>query len=547
MPCCDHRTVTRPDGPTAAGCIAAVLRYRIQDVQRAAHELACLIAVQACIMLPRMLLIALLPVMPGIVATANAQGIAHEFCLDGEFDIGARLQGMTPDPGEFSPSRWCVITEDSGDRVQFSADGRANPDLAGNFTVSFLPPETVRIINRESPPDIEFHPAAARAEARRHARIDPVELVREINAHPAWVTSAATDGRQIIRYPGAGHDIELKIRGGRLMELHTRADMPLRGSVPVVWRWDWPARGEPGLTLSVDGDTVFRGTAERRQIDTASARVIWQASGDVPPQAVPGDAWPARMAMRLDTLADDVYMVRGVRTGFHHLVVDTAAGLVVADAPAGWVELHQIPPADLVPGLGISGLSEQFIEFLRKALPGRPIRAVALTHAHDDHAGGARAFSAVGADVYAPAAVSGFLTNALNRESMPADGLSATKRRLLVRPVSGRTLLGDVGNPVELINIGAGPHASAAIGVYVSRSGFFFQSDLHVPTTDEPEPREVRAATECWFAAWAVRHLPPDTIVIGSHGNAKTPVSLLDQYLESDLCNEQTTDPATAP
>lgn len=537
MPCCDRRIVTRADGHPAAGCIAAAHRYRIQDVPRAAHELARLFSVQACIMLPRMLFFALLPVLPGIVATAHAQGVAQEFCLDGEFDIGARLQGMTPVPGEFSPARWCVITAESGNRVQFRANGRANPDLAGHFVVSFLPPDTVRIVNRESPPDIEFYPTAARAEARRHARIDPVELVREINAHPAWVTSAATDGRQIIRYPRTGHDIELKIRDGRLMELHTRADMPLRGSVPVVWRWDWRERGEPALTLSVDGDTVFRGTAERRQIDTAAARAIWQTSGDVPPQAVPGDAWPARTAMRLDTLADDVYMVRGVRTGFHHLVVDTTAGLVVADAPAGWVELHQIPPADLVPGLGISGLSEQFIEFLQKALPGRPIRAVALTHAHDDHAGGARAFSAAGADVYAPAAVSEFLTNALNRESMPADGLSVTDRQLLVRPVSGRTVLGDVENPVELIDIGAGPHASAAIGVYVSRSAFFFQSDLHVPATDEPEPREERAATECWFAAWAVRHLPPDTIVIGSHSNPKTPVSRLAQYIESDACS----------
>ena len=29
------------------------------------------------------------------------------------------------------------------------------------------------------------------------------------------------------------------------------------------------------------------------------------------------------------------WLVRGVRTGFQHLVVDTADGLVVADAPAG--------------------------------------------------------------------------------------------------------------------------------------------------------------------------------------------------------------------
>ena len=62
-------------------------------------------------------------------------------------------------------------------------------------------------------------------------------------------------------------------------------------------------------------------------------------------------------------------------------VIDTDEGLVVADAPAGWVELHQLPPADLVPGLGISGLSERFIDFLDEAFTDRPIRAVALTQA----------------------------------------------------------------------------------------------------------------------------------------------------------------------
>ena len=98
--------------------------------------------------------------------------------------------------------------------------------------------------------------------------------------------------------------------------------------------------------------------------------------------------------MQLEELADGIYFVRGVRTGFHHLVIDTEQGLIIGDAPAGWVEITQIPPADLVPGLGISGLSEKFIDFLGEQFPGKAIRAVALTHLHDDHAGGARAFAA---------------------------------------------------------------------------------------------------------------------------------------------------------
>ena len=44
------------------------------------------------------------------------------------------------------------------------------------------------------------------------------------------------------------------------------------------------------------------------------------------------------------------------------------------------------------------------------------------------------------------------------------------------------------------------------------------------------------AATECWFAGWAVDNLPPDTVVINSHSTAQTPVSRLDEYLQSDAC-----------
>ena len=70
--------------------------------------------------------------------------------------------------------------------------------------------------------------------------------------------------------------------------------------------------------------------------------------------------------MRRQQLADGVHLVSGVRTGFRHMVVETDQGLIVADAPAGWVELHQLPASDLVPGFSISGLSENFIDFLQQ-------------------------------------------------------------------------------------------------------------------------------------------------------------------------------------
>lgn len=468
-------------------------------------------------------------------AAADSHGGATEFCLHGELDLGLRLQGMQPAAGEFDKAEWCVITEDASDRVHFRASGRSNPDLSGTFAVTYLPPDVVRIVNRDSPPDLEFTGAASAAEALRNRRIDPRRLVEELAAHPEWVVSRTEDGWHNVSYPGEAANVRIHISDGRLQALRTSADLPLRGRVPVHWKWDWSAELEPRLALLVDGELLFRARGARKPLETGDVAAVWRPSAGQAPRQIPDDAWPARTNMRLEQLAEDVYVVRSVRTGFHHVVIDTGEGLVVGDAPAGWVELHQVPPADLVPGLGISGLSERFVDFLGKELPEVSIRAVALTHAHDDHAGGARAFAATGAAVYAPAEVSEFLETAFNRDTMPPDTQTG---RVTVRPVADSvTLGGDV--TVRLLNLGAGPHVSASMGVWAVEPGYFFQSDLHVPNSDADTPREDRLATECWFARWAVEHLPPETIVLSSHGTIRSPVSRLAKYAESAECRQE--------
>jgi hypothetical protein len=427
-----------------------------------------------------------------------------EFCLDGEFDLGARYQGLAPESGEFYPARWCVTTDDESDRVLLSMSGNSNPDMAGGWSVAFIPPDLVRIVNAGSPPDVEFRTAKAAAEAERTRMLDPrlVDPGGRAQGEGMWVKASA--------------------------------DFPLRGNVPVTWHWTRPSSDTPKFSIEVDGDIMFRGTGAWRSLGEDEAAALWTATPGADPVEVPGDRWPARVAMELVNLADRIYVVQGVRTGFHHMVVDTEDGLVVADAPAGWVELQQFPPTDLVPGLGISGLSEQLIDFLAESFPGKPVRAVALTHHHDDHAGGARAFTAAGAAVYAPAEVSGFLGEALNSEAMPPDRLSESGGYVLVGPVADEVILDDPYVPVRLINMGPSPHVISSLGMLAG--GYFFQSDLHVPNSESDEPRADRIETECWFAEWAVANLPDDTVVINTHTLIQTPLSRLASYLKSDSC-----------
>lgn len=435
------------------------------------------------------------------VLHAPAQAQTTEFCLDGELDLGARYQGLRPEAGEFYPARWCVTT-DSSNRVLLGISGNSNPDMNGSWSVAFLPPDLVRIVNRSLPPDIEFLTDTATAEAKRTRLLDPRH-------------AAPPDAPVLL--------------------LQTLVDLPLRGRVPVEWRWRALHENSPLLEIAVDGVVMFRGTGERRPLDADESAALWRATPGAEPVKVPGDRWPSRVNMELVNLTGGVYAVRGVRTGFHHMIVETAEGLVVADAPAGWVELHQFPPTDLVPGLGISGLSEGLVDFLAAEFPGQPIRAVALTHHHDDHAGGARAFAAAGASVYAPAEVATFLETALNGDSMPPDRLTGVGTPVRILAVADEITLEDDDVPVRLISLGESPHVVSSLGVLAN--GYFFQSDLHVPDSVAPEPRAERALTECWFAGWAVDNLSPTVVVINTHSTVETPVSRLAHYLESPLCS----------
>jgi glyoxylase-like metal-dependent hydrolase (beta-lactamase superfamily II) len=459
-----------------------------------------------------------------------------EFCLDGEFDLGARYQGMHPAAGERYATRFCYIVDDKSGRVQFSGSGQSNPDMHGDFVVSYLVPDTVRIVNRQSPPDIEFSGKRIVDEALRHRRVDPKRLISELKAHPEWVTDESDDGWITVLYPGSAFESRVRIEEGKLSEVLTTADFPLRGRVAVRWHWERPAGEAPIVKVFIEDDIVFEAQATWEELGTQEAEDLWELSDGQQAVTLAGDRWPAQIDLQLQTIADGVHLVTGVRTGFAQLVVETSQGLVIGDAPAGWVELQQLPPADLVPGLGVSGLSENFIDFLAKEFPGTPIRAVAITHAHDDHAGGARAFAAVGAEIYAPEGVAAFLSKAMNRSTMPDDRLGAQNGQVTIRPVYDRLTLEDQSNAVELVVLPPGPHVSHALGIWARNAGVFFQSDLHVPNSDTETPREDRAVTECWFSEWATTYLPQDTIVLNSHTRPQTPVSRLAKYLDNKAC-----------
>ena len=452
---------------------------------------------------------------------------ATELCLEGRYDIGARYQGLDPNPGEWVDATWCVVTEPDTERVLYSARGLVNHDYDNSWSVAYEPPEVVRIINRESPPDVEFQGTNNLDEARRVRRLDPRRLAEELDA------SGSIEG------------LAIELDADRVVQADSNVDMPLRGTVAVRWSWDWTNENEPSFELVVDGERLFEGRARWQALDDEELESRFARTSEDPIE-VPGEQWPTRVNPRLVEQAPGVYLARGIRTGFQHLVVDTDEGLVVVDAPAGWIEFHHLPPSDLVPGLGVSGLSERLVDFLLEELPGRRLAHVVLTHHHDDHAGGARAFAAAGAKVWAPEEIEDFLETALNRAQMPDDRLTRSGPFVDVAPVrnlagpSSTTLITSAQTPVFVYHLGSSPHARGILGVGAQVAGsdrsVFFVSDVHVPRTEDPTPRAGSEDTDCWFAEWATSSLPASVEIVNSHSPIVTPLARLEQVLETEAC-----------
>lgn len=451
----------------------------------------------------------------------GANASTTEFCVKGEFNLGLRMQHHRM-ADAWEPTSWCVITDDATGRALFSMVGKSNPDMAGDSSVAYFPPDMVRIVNRSNPPDIEFHGTNNAHEARSVRRLDPRRLAQMEAASPAT-------------------DLKIGWESGLPSLVTMKAKLPIQGTITITWSWNWTHPDRPKLVVGSGPNltTLYRGTGSWRTLSDEEATEIWRVTPGADKIEVPGDRWPSRVAMELVELTDDVYLVRGVRSGFQHMVVDTADGLIVGDAPANWLELHQIPPSDMVAGLPIDGISQNLIDFLKEQFNDRKLLAVALTHFHDDHAGGAPAFAAAGAGIFAP----DHTAEALERAFSKRNGAPVA---LDINGVGAGVTLGRPGNEVRLVPLGTNPHVYEMLGVWAVDRGYFFVSDIHVPADESATPPADRAPAECWFARWATANLPGDVRVVNSHSRAVTTVSTLRNYRLSEPCKALLTAASTS-
>lgn len=220
-----------------------------------------------------------------------------------------------------------------------------------------------------------------------------------------------------------------------------------------------------------------------------------------PPAAPPAETPP------FSKLAENVYSIRG--GGYNVLAVGFKDHVMVVETPGG------------------DQTSREVIARVKELMPGKPVRYAAVTHHHDDHAGGIRTYIAEGATVVTTPSLRPFFERvaAARNFTHAPDALARTPRPLLIETLqNGKRVFTDGTQTVELYDIGRGPHTDEMIVAYLPQEKIIFQGDLlNRPEDGRAVPGN---ATTVHFADWLKKSGLAVERIVGVHGPVATPDDL---------------------
>ncbi len=201
-------------------------------------------------------------------------------------------------------------------------------------------------------------------------------------------------------------------------------------------------------------------------------------------------------------LTDNVYTVNA--GGYNALVVGFKDYVFVMEAPNG------------------DAVSRAAIEQIKKLFPEKPIRYVAVTHHHDDHAGGIRTYVAEGATVIAAPGEKTFFEKVVKAKfTIDPDTLTRNPQPLKLEPLEGgKRILTDGTTTVEIYDIGAGPHTEEMLVAYLPNEKIIFQGDLLNRPANGDYP--IANDTTAHFAKWLEAKKLAVERIVAVHGTVST-------------------------
>lgn len=319
-------------------------------------------------------------------------------------------------------------------------------------------------------------------------------------------------GLGVLEADGAVDRVELDDGGGRLvLRVHRRTHLldgyEFESQHAVLGRLAHRVRlgGHRrfhGLLLPTTRDDTRNGADARR------GRLAWRFSVPTddsvfaPPASF---AAPAPVTTAVAALAPGVHRL-GFGDGNHGLAVEFADHLVVVEAPSS------------------SAVSEAMLAELAAAFPSKPVRYVAFTHHHTDHAGGLRAYVARGITILAPEPYRAFVERlASTAYPLQPDSLARAPRVPVVRTFHGRHVLADATRRLELHEIEPNSHSHAMVVAFVPEAGVLYDGDGALIPGDTPVQPASLLMRELVAALDVLEIWPRVATIVNTHAGVVPP------------------------
>jgi glyoxylase-like metal-dependent hydrolase (beta-lactamase superfamily II) len=416
-------------------------------------------------------------------------------------------------PWDVQRWRWRYVLDLKGSRFRADRESRYPKDFVftGRQVVTpkggwYVDPRRAGMGDEASPIGPEAWNAVRAGWTRD---VPPLILVRALDraATLRSLGSSAEGGRRydVVTYAeGEGAQIALYVDASTrlLARYETLRDDPIVGDQALAVAFDG-YRPVGGLQLPTrrtelrNGEVVQDGTLAIA-VDTHPADSVFaQPPGYA--QAAPDSV--EEEAVR--KLGDNVWLLQQLPGGNRAMFVAFKDYVLVVEAPTP------------------QGAGQAAMDAIRRTVPGKPIRYVAITHHHDDHGGGLRPYVAEGVTVVTTPNNRAFVEQvAAARHTLAPDALARAARAPAIETFTGSRRFTDGETTVELIDIGPNSHVEGMVMAWLPKQRLVFQGDLLIlPSKGGPEP--ANTLTTEFLRVVESRGLDVETIA-GVHGRVGT-------------------------
>lgn len=271
----------------------------------------------------------------------------------------------------------------------------------------------------------------------------------------------------VVRSEGVDHDVVsftnednanlslyIDSKSGRLAKVEVLTSDPFEGDAVIETIFTGADAIPTGRVTRVGGAMTEDLKYAKYELNAAIPETAYTMPADYAEFRAPAQTDPVQKH------GDGIYTVNA--GGYNVLFVDFTDHIFVMEAPGG------------------DNVSRQAIAAIKRTIPNKPIKYIAVTHHHDDHAGGLRAYIAEGATVIALPIEKPFFEKVVTSKFLlNPDTLSREPKPLKVEVISdGRRVLTDGTRTVELHDIGPGPHTEQMLVAYLPAIKAVYQGDL---------------------------------------------------------------------